>query len=696
MNDQKTAPINQETKEEKLKQFTPQEKSEKDKESTTPSQKQTTKGTSRFGSFFQRLKRKSKIQKQDDSQPKKKWYTTKKATFGFVFLIVMLLISAVVGGVGAYTYSVVQELQTQSQEVITHLNATKDMLKSQNLPAVEAELTQVESQVNTMEQTYKKLSFYKGIPFASKYYNDGEHGFKAAKAGLSAGQKTVAAIVPHADLLGFSGEGSFEGGTAENRIQLLLETLDKITPVIDDITADLETMDTEIGYIDPLDYPEELMGKKIRENVVEVHNLSDGALKTLTDFRPVLEVLPEIAGNNERKKYLVIFQNDNEIRPTGGFMTAYAVMFIEKGKVYPEKSDDIYELDKKWNKKIPIPEVLGKYLVTEKYWNLRDMNISPDFKVSMDIFYEHYQTVPGEPDDVDGIVAIDTNLLTDLVEILGPVEVPGYGTFSAEIDERCDCPQIIYVMSEIVDRPTPYIRENRKGIIAPMMQSILQKTYTAPKELWGPLFTKIWENVEEKHVQAYLFTEGHQGAVEAVNAGGRVYPPTEDADYFMLVDTNLGGAKSNLFIDQAVHHTVSAPQNGVVEHRVELEYKNPHKPDNCNLEAGELCLNGTFQDWVRVYLPKDATLVEALGFDEGTIDEKEDLDLHVIEGEFKLHPLSNAKIVITYTVPYNDAETYRLDLQKQAGTDNFEHTFDVNGSEEKIILNKDQRVEIGF
>src|SRR5262249_15740330 len=157
------------------------------------------------------------------------------------------------------------------------------------------------------------------------------------------------------------------------------------------------------------------------------------------------------------------FQNDNELRPTGGFLTAYATIFVEDGKVTPEKSDDIYELDKKYPKKGPIPEALGRYLTTETKWNLRDMNISPDFKKLMDQFYSQYKTIKTEPQDIDGIIAIDTHVLVDLMKILGPVEVPGYGTFTAENDKRCDCPQIIYELSNIITRPTPYLRTDRKG-----------------------------------------------------------------------------------------------------------------------------------------------------------------------------------------------------------------------------------------
>src|SRR5690606_8414547 len=115
---------------------------------------------------------------------------------------------------------------------------------------------------------------------------------------------------------------------------------------------------------------------------------------------------------------------------------------------------------------------------------LRDMNTSPDFKVSMDQFLENYKTIRGEPQDIDGIIALDTHVLTELLTVLGPVEVPGYGTFSAEISPACDCPQVVHALSEIITRPTPYLREDRKGILGPMMRAILTKSYGAPRQQW--------------------------------------------------------------------------------------------------------------------------------------------------------------------------------------------------------------------
>ncbi len=609
-------------------------------------------------------------------------------------LLVLLMIGVVLG---FYTYSVAQQMMAQAAEIQTTGRAAYDSFKAQNLPQTEAQLKDVQSKLQTVRSTYSKLALYNVIPIAHGYYQDGLHGLNAADAGIAASLKAVEAVTPYADVLGFEGAGTFTGGTAEDRLKVVLQTLDKVTPQLDAISADLDTVQKELGQINEKRYPETLKGKAIRPNIVQAKEMSKTLATTLVDYRPVIEQMPAIAGGRgERKKYLILFQNDNELRPTGGFLTAYSVIYVEDGKVTPDKSDDIYELDKKFTKNLPIPDALGRYLTTEKYWNLRDMNTSPDFRVSMDQFLQNYKTVKGEPQDIDGIIAIDTQVLIDLLKVLGPVEVPGYGTFSAENDPKCDCPQVVYALSEIITRPTPYMRTDRKGILGPMMRAILTKAYGAPRQQWPLLFENGLKNIAGRNVQMYFFDENAQRAAEQINAGGRLIPPTTtDQDFLAIVDANLGGAKSNLFIDYEVKQTVSAPENGKITKTVEVTYTNHRRGDNCNLEAGLLCLNSTLRDWARLYLPPGAELVEAQGFTQQPLTYSE-INATVIDGFFILEPNSQAKIRLTYTVPYLDTKTYRIKLWKQGGVSPFKTLLDVNGSEEEVLVDKDQMVEVAF
>jgi hypothetical protein len=175
-----------------------------------------------------------------------------------------------------------------------------------------------------------------------------------------------------------------------------------------------------------------------------------------------------------------------------------------------------------------------------------------------------------------------------------------------------------------------------------------------------------------------------------------VAPTPEGSDYFFIVDTNLAGAKSNFFVNSQLDHVIESPSNGTLKHTVTISYKNPFKPSNCNLEAGQLCLNGVLNDWVRIYLPVGAKVSGVRGFDEGSMKESEELGHHMVEGTFRLQPLSQAKVEITYTIPYADTKTYNALIQKQGGTEDWKYTFDVNGEEHELNLDKDVKVSFKF
>jgi len=602
--------------------------------------------------------------------------------------IPLLLLFGILGGVSIYSFTVVQQMKQQAFVLQYTGQAVAQQLSAQNLPGAKAELEKVPSELESIKTEFYKLSFFNYLPITKEYYADGLAGFTAAEAGLAAAQKAIYAVEPYADVLGLNGQTPTEAGsgTAENRIKLILDTLDKAMPELDAITGNIQTAVTALQQIDANRYPEQLGGQPVRPLIVQAQNLSQSALSAVTEFRPVIEQIPVMAGGRgERLKYLVLFQNDNELRPTGGFLTAFSTIYIEDGKVTPETSDDIYALDAKYRSRLPIPEALGRYLTTEKYWNLRDMNISPDFKVSMEQFLPNYMKVGDK--NIDGIITVDTEVLKQLLEVLGPVQVPGYGTFSAEIDKRCDCPQVVYALSEIITRPTNYIREDRKGILGPFMRAVLSKAYDAPSDKNGPLFQAMIEAIQGRHIQVYYIDESLQKAAEAINVAGRMTPPTKGEDFFAVVNANLGGAKSNLFTTYEVLQQVEAPAEGKIKKTVEITYKNNRRADNCNLEAGLLCLNSTLRDWTRIYVPAGSELIEATGF---TKDAKiyDELGFTVFDGFFILEPNGVAKLRLTYTVPYTKSD-YQLKLWKQGGITDYPLTMEVTGGRDELLVDKD-------
>lgn len=635
-----------------------------------------------------------KKMKQDGlgQKPSKRLKTWQK-----ILLIILILFFISIISLLTYSYLRLKNMMSLANSAKIQAMESLDLLKNQNLPALPEKVQILQESLASLDGEYQSLKIYQHLPFVKAYYHDGQTVFLLAHKALDLAEQVVEDILPYSELLGFAGEGSFEGGTTQDRIVLILQTIEEIQPTIENIEEKLQEIVDVSQTIDANRYPEQISNHPVRQEIIKIQEQITEVVHTFSDYRPIMSELAKMAGAEEAQKYLILFQNDNELRPTGGFLTAYSIVKVDKGRVIPEKSGDIYDLDLKFRQNTAIPKELGRYLTTERYWHLRDMNIYPDFKKSMETFYQNYQTIPSEPDDIDGIIAVDTQLLTWLLEVIGPVQVAGYGTFSAEVDKRCDCPQVVYALSEIITRPTPYLREDRKGVLGPLMSGILSKTYELDKSRFPELINVALNSMKARHVQLYFVDEQSQIAAEKIRAAGRLYQLDnnfknwqfgQNQDFLAIVNTNLGGAKSNLFINHDLKISVTAPENNYITNTVEITYRNSAKADNCNLEAGQLCLNATLNDWIRLYLPPNSELIEIQGLeDQEEVYEEEGYT--VIDGFFKLEPLGLAKIRLSYKVPYQDQENYNLRLWKQGGIDPVPVLIDVTGGEEELLMDQD-------
>jgi len=636
---------------------------------------------------------------KSDKKGKNFW---KKGKYFIIPFVVLLL---VIAGLTIPAYIFARPTIKSAQKTMHLAQEAYDGLKNQDLPKAEEKLKETQSLLRETQENYKKLSYIKAIPMVKKYYQDGEAGLNAGIQGVEAGLILVEAVTPYADVLGFKGQGSFSGGTAEDRIQKIVQTLDKVTPKMSEVAEKLTKAQSELDKINAQDYPEEIRGKQVRGRIVQLKSVMDEAVAGVTEARPILSVLPNILGYPNSKKYLVIFQNDGELRATGGFMTAFSVLNIDSGKIKPEKSDDIYSLDRKFNSRIQAPEPIEKYLFSADlgtgivpYFYLRDMNLSPDFKKSMDTFYEHYSELPGEY-EVDGIIAVDTYVLEKMVEILGEINVPGYGKFTIEPDKRCHgIPQIICELEYIVDQPLPTQVGGRKAnILGPMLREVMLKAMGSPKNMWPQLFSQGLALLEEKHALMYFKDEEVQKAVEAFGAGGRI--KEAEQDYLHVNDSNFGGAKSNLFTEHEVVQEYEIDESGNIVKTVTLIYENNEKMDNCNLERESgLCLNSILRNYVRVYVPKGSELIEGVG-SEVDIETKEALGKSYFDGFLTVRGEGGrAKMEIKYKLPFNvnPNDNLKLLVQKQPGTEGHDYKIVFGERIEEFELRTDRKFEFEY
>ncbi|MBI3558792.1 DUF4012 domain-containing protein [Candidatus Gottesmanbacteria bacterium] len=558
----------------------------------------------------------------------------------------------------------------------------KDAAKSQDVVKTQEAIAITQAQLKKVRRDLTPLVWTKFIiPYSSDLFN----ALDAGQQGLEAADILTKAVEPYADLLGFKGQGSFTGGTTEERIVKVVETLDKITPQIDALSQKISLARADIDKIGPNPYP-----KKYQEKIKEIKQLVDLIDQLLTQAKPMVKRLPDLAGVNGEKKYLVLFQNDAELRPTGGFITAYAVFRIEKGKIHLETSDDIYKLDDTLIRQVAPPDPISRYLNVYG-WRMRDANFSPDFYSSMKTFEDLYASSSAKQ-KIDGIIALDTHVLVTLMDVLGPVNT--YGTdFTTKKVPQCDCPMVIYELEKYADEPKSYERGSRKDIIGVLLQTLMQKIMAAPRQIYGPLFQAFFKEAQEKHILFYLHNQDAQDGLEAINWAGRI--KTYDGDYLHVNDANLAGAKSNLYLVPSVKQEITVTDNGA-EETLTLDYKYPRGADNCSLERKTgLCLAGIYRDYLRIYLPKGAVLVNSSGF-ENKSKTFEDLNHTVIDGFFTVVPQGLAKITIKYRISgeFKKFKEYKSLIQKQPGTDGNHYQVIVNNKSQEFNLTEDKEINV--
>jgi len=577
-----------------------------------------------------------------------------------------------------------------------------DALKKQNIALAQTELKKTRESLTDTQKAFGGLAVYKIVPILGTYIDDGDHLIKAAFHGLDAADILIASIEPYADVLGLKGQGSFVGGTAEQRVQTAVRTMGKVTPRIDDIANALSKAKEDVDNINPNDYPGIFVLAKARDQITMLRKFTDEGVAFINDAKPLIKILPNLLGEPKEKKYLVLFQNDKEIRPTGGFITAYAIFRLSQGIIHVDTSSDIYGLDNTISNKEKAPRPILEYLPKVPVFNLRDSNLSPDFVSSMDTFRSLYAKSSGP--DVDGIIAVDTHALIGAMNVLGDMTVDGT-TFTTKTDPRCGCPQAIYKLEEIADTPVQadfrYVDVNavnaaRKNIIGDLMYAIMNKAFSSsPKLYWGPLFQEMINQTTQKHVLFYVFDKNAQKGLEALGVSGKILP--FDGDYLHINEANFGGAKSNLFTTEDVSQEFKVQSDGSIQKTITINYKNPYPPSDCNLERGNLCLNAVLRNWIRLYVPKGSILKDSQGSEVKVITYDE-LGKTVFEGFLTVRPKGAAKFTISYTLPFKPTGgSLPLLIQKQPGTADFENVISVNGRKvEKFQLQTDKTLKLSL
>ena len=226
--------------------------------------------------------------------------------------------------------------------------------------------------------------------------------------------------------------------SATHSTHLAADALSAVAPALE--VANANPMSEPIALLEALaDSPDmvDSMSQRSEELVQNLSHLQAGALHPLLggpleDVQPYLPLLPSLLrmtpslptllGQEEPKHYLIMVQNNHELRATGGFMTAIGTVDVEDGQIGELKFQDIYKFEPNGNAMPPAPQPMQRYMGLP-IMTLRDANWSPDLPTTAQTIKAFYTQATGL--QVDGIVTVDLRAADLLVHALAPLSIEG-------------------------------------------------------------------------------------------------------------------------------------------------------------------------------------------------------------------------------------------------------------------------------
>lgn len=206
-----------------------------------------------------------------------------------------------------------------------------------------------------------------------------------------------------------------------------LAALASIEPSVSKADAALTEAKTRIGDIDA-----DSLLTPLGDPVRNVQDKITTAQAAASSGHLAAKLLPTMLGGEGERRYMLMIQNNAEIRSTGGITGAFAIIKANKGKLEMGKQGTILDFDPPITKPV-VKATAGERAVfaSSMYTDLRNVNFTPDFPRTGEITAKMVKQGLGE--DVDGVVSIDPVALSYLLAGTGPVTLDD-GTLLSDVN----------------------------------------------------------------------------------------------------------------------------------------------------------------------------------------------------------------------------------------------------------------------
>lgn len=587
-----------------------------------------------------------------------------KGRIGCLVIVVVLL--AMVAFLGLRAVRAATAARSALQEVRALQELNRDALASldpaslaalrDRFARLETDLAQVETQAGPFLALSKRLGWLPGV------------GAEAAAAPelLQLGQQTATAGRAALDGALAVLDASQAGGDGS--------TLARVTAALQASQSDWIAAETALNNVADI---------RSRLDTSTLDPRIAGPLTQLDAYLPLLgtavslgKVAPALLGAEAPRTYLLLAQNSEELRPTGGFITGVGLMTVDGGELGELDFSDSYSV---FNPDVDHPlappdleRTMGAQILL-----FRDSNWSADFPTAASVAQSLYQLDTGTA--TDGVFAFDIEATRRIVGAMEPLVLPGYDepvtsqNLVAAMREVWEAP--VDIESTVADWATSEWWRHRKDFMGDLAAAARSKVESGEVNL-GALAQALYSSLHEKHILLSVSDPATMALLENSGWAGAVEPG--DGDYLLVIDSNVGWNKVNALVDRNTRYTVHPLADGSVAAELRLTYVHHGQPVDgpCVREIRygdtyDALQRRCYFDYLRVYVPAGAQLLDVQGVEPDSVQQTTAEAGSTVFSGFAIMPAgAEHEVTLRYRLPASVLQDglYRLRIQKQAGT----------------------------
>ena len=285
---------------------------------------------------------------------------------------------------------------------------------------------------------------------------------------------------------------------------------------------------------------------RFRVKYRELTAMVSEAATAMDSAKVAVDLLPEILGAEDRRNYLLVFQNNAEIRATGGLPGAMSIISTQDGRISLGRQDSASRFGERATPVLPLTKDEKAVYTEELGTYMLDANFTPDWPRAAELIRARWQEV--HPEQLDGVLTLDTVAVSYLLAVTGPVQVGDY-TLSADNSVE------ILLNQAYIDYEEPAAQDAFFRLVAKtVFEKISSGEVGRPRELLRALVVAG----DEGRLAVHLTDPTEQEAI----AARRVAGATRDADGVAQgLDVSLldgTGSKMSYYLDYRTRASVTA------------------------------------------------------------------------------------------------------------------------------------------